>query len=204
MKKLAAFAFCCLPTLVLANNYDDWYQAELKNAEKITGFKFANYNTSVYKGKKAALNKKDGFVRAFRTRIGDAHQEGVITFAGKYITTSWGCGTQCVSGAMIDKSTGKVYGALSTAAGVIDDENIHPTQTCEMLTDGITGDAEQLFKNNSRLMIVKVTCNAYHNIDTPYESATVIYHVLEWQEKNKKFKWLADKAIKVPTSQLYN
>lgn len=202
MKRFGLLVLCCLPILVFANN-DARYQTQLKQIENITGYQFSKYSTPVYKGKKAPL-KKDEFVHAFRTRIGEAHKDGTIDFAGKYIMVGWGCGTQCNTGAMIDKSTGKVYDTLSTTGGIIDDENIHPNKTCEQLTEGITGDAEKIYKKDSRLMVVKVTCNAWHDIDTPQESATVIYHVLEWQEKTKSYKWLADKVTRVPASQLYD
>lgn len=45
--------------------------------------------------------------RAFRTRLREAAKEKP-NFAGHYVLTTWGCGTECVTGAAIDARTGKV------------------------------------------------------------------------------------------------
>ena len=44
-----------------------------------------------------------------RTRLSEALSDGV-NFAGHYIVAGWGCGTGCISGAVIDARNGKVYG----------------------------------------------------------------------------------------------
>lgn len=44
----------------------------------------------------------------FRTRLKRARKGGV-NFAGSYIFTTWGCGTSCVQGAIINARTGVVY-----------------------------------------------------------------------------------------------
>jgi hypothetical protein len=46
--------------------------------------------------------------RMFRTRLTEARNEGV-NFAGHFIFASWGCGTSCLQGAIIDASTGEVF-----------------------------------------------------------------------------------------------
>lgn len=46
--------------------------------------------------------------RMFRTRLRQANRGGV-NFAGHYIFASWGCGTSCLYGAIIDTRTGNVY-----------------------------------------------------------------------------------------------
>lgn len=46
--------------------------------------------------------------RMFRTRLGQALNGGV-NFAGHFIFATWGCGTSCVQGAIIDTKTGIVY-----------------------------------------------------------------------------------------------
>ncbi|QYO65428.1 hypothetical protein [Leptolyngbya sp. 7M] len=46
--------------------------------------------------------------RMFRTRLREALRGGV-NFAGRYIIATWGCGTGCVSGAVIESRTGKVF-----------------------------------------------------------------------------------------------
>lgn len=45
---------------------------------------------------------------AFRTRLSAALRAGT-DFAGHYKITGWGCGTGCISGAVIDTLTGRVY-----------------------------------------------------------------------------------------------
>lgn len=46
--------------------------------------------------------------RMFRTRLTEALKNGV-NFAGRFILATWGCGTGCISGAIIDGQTGKVH-----------------------------------------------------------------------------------------------
>lgn len=44
----------------------------------------------------------------FRTRLNQAFREGT-DFAGHYKVAGWGCGTGCISGAVIDTRNGRVY-----------------------------------------------------------------------------------------------
>ena len=44
----------------------------------------------------------------FKTAFAEAIRSPV-DFAGHYVTTSWGCGTGCAAGAMVDVNTGKSY-----------------------------------------------------------------------------------------------
>jgi len=62
----------------------------------------------VYKGPNApvVLSRAD---RNFKTRLREAAKNEQVNFAGNYILTSWGCGTECLMGAVIDAKTGKVY-----------------------------------------------------------------------------------------------
>jgi hypothetical protein len=46
--------------------------------------------------------------RLFRTRIREASKKG-SNFAGHYTIAEWGCGTSCVSIAIIDAKTGIIY-----------------------------------------------------------------------------------------------
>jgi hypothetical protein len=70
---------------------------------------FRDYSVSeVYSGRTAplALGRDD---RMFKTRLAWAAKKQRPNFAGHYILTSWGCGTMCLMGAVIDAKTGKVY-----------------------------------------------------------------------------------------------
>jgi hypothetical protein len=56
----------------------------------------------------------------FRTRLLDASKEAA-NFAGHYVVTSWGCGTGCTMGAVIDKSSGDVIWLPGTICCTFDD-----------------------------------------------------------------------------------
>jgi hypothetical protein len=60
-----------------------------------------------YRGKPHAV-VLTGEARNFRTRIKEAAQ-GKPNFAGHYIVAIWGCGSECLEGAVIDAKTGRVY-----------------------------------------------------------------------------------------------
>ena len=84
--------------------------------------KFSDYKVAVSKAIpkpiKFAGNKD---ARMFRTRLTEANKNGV-NFAGHFIFTVWGCGTSCVSGAIIDTKTGVVHfpeelGGMTFGAG---------------------------------------------------------------------------------------
>jgi hypothetical protein len=69
---------------------------------------FKNYPAGkIYKGKNAPVKLLTGDERMFRTRLTEAAKQRP-NFAGHYVLTSWGCGTECLSGAAIDVRTGKV------------------------------------------------------------------------------------------------
>jgi hypothetical protein len=70
--------------------------------------RFTDYPVSEsFSGKTAPL-VLSGEARAFRTRLKEAAREKP-NFAGHFIVTTWGCGTECVMGAVIDASTGRVF-----------------------------------------------------------------------------------------------
>jgi hypothetical protein len=70
---------------------------------------FRDYPVSeAYIGKTAPLilTRDD---KTFRTRLRWAAKNLKPNFAGRYILTTWGCGTSCLMGAVIDAKTGKVH-----------------------------------------------------------------------------------------------
>jgi len=70
--------------------------------------RFSDYPVNEnYTGKTAPL-VLTGEARTFRTRLREAAKEKP-NFAGHFIVTSWGCGTECVMGAIIDAKTGRVF-----------------------------------------------------------------------------------------------
>jgi hypothetical protein len=69
--------------------------------------------TAIFKGVPAPpkLRPVD---RLFRTRIREGVAKGP-NFAGHYTIADWGCGTGCVSIAIVDASDGRIYDAPFTA-----------------------------------------------------------------------------------------
>lgn len=65
----------------------------------------------------------------YRTRLREANKEG-INFAGHYIIASWGCGTGCSIGAIIDAKTGEVFFPDELAGG-FGIETGHPEESLD-------------------------------------------------------------------------
>ena len=72
--------------------YDEQYQVE---SPRLT--KFVQPNT-----------RQSEFTHMFRTRIRNAGKNDYPNFAGHYIITTWGCGSSCQYGAIIDATNGHV------------------------------------------------------------------------------------------------
>lgn len=70
---------------------------------------FKQYPATVEKLKNVRVNlSSHKNARMFRTNLRNAAKEGV-NFAGHYILTTWGCGTNCSQSAIIDARNGKVF-----------------------------------------------------------------------------------------------
>jgi hypothetical protein len=70
--------------------------------------KFRDYPVrGVYKGRPAPVVLTPDS-RAFRTRLRAAARRPA-NFAGRYVVTTWGCGTGCQLGAVVDLKTGRVH-----------------------------------------------------------------------------------------------
>lgn len=82
-----------------------------------------------YTGKTAPLVLSRA-ARQFRTRLRQAAAEKP-NFAGRFIVTTWGCGTECIEGAIIDAKTGRVFmlpfSLCCWAPGTVDD-NFKPLE----------------------------------------------------------------------------
>jgi hypothetical protein len=71
--------------------------------------RFEDFNVAnPYKGKPAAIDITSPGARYYRTRLREA-EKGKPNFAGHYIITDWGCGTECFTPVAIDARNGKVY-----------------------------------------------------------------------------------------------
>lgn len=155
----------------------------MSHAETIAGYSFEKHPAKIYTGKKAPL--KLGDWRSFRTRLTEAHKEGDVNFAGNYIVTTWGCGASCVSGAMIDKRTGNVYGI---PLGETDDGVTPYESGAECFAEEAELDESEnvVFYPNSRLFISR-NCNG-EKINTTTGKQLITYYVNIWDEKSKTFK----------------
>ncbi len=87
----------------------------LLSAFSLTGFAqsetptFTQYAVKVEKTKNVRVNlKSHKNANMFRTNLRNAAKEGV-NFAGHYILTTWGCGTNCTQSAIIDARNGNVF-----------------------------------------------------------------------------------------------
>lgn len=80
-------------------------QVEEKKSEP----KLDNYPvTETWQGHAASVQVTSRSEHQFRTQLRKAAQKPP-DFAGHYRFAFWGCGTQCVGGALIDLETGKVF-----------------------------------------------------------------------------------------------
>jgi hypothetical protein len=69
----------------------------------------SQYQVKVEKIKNVRVNlNSHRNAKMFRTNLRNAAKEGV-NFAGHYILTTWGCGTNCSQSAIIDARNGRVY-----------------------------------------------------------------------------------------------
>ena len=162
----------------------------LTYAEQMVGYDFNQYASKIYTGKKAPL--KLGDWKMFKTRLKWAHQDGEIGFAGNYIVSTWGCGAGCLSGAMIDKRTGLVYG-LPIGEGTPYDLGCSHEWSNPLENEAI------VFQPNSRLFISR-NCNAEQIGDSNQYIEKYTYFVHLWDEKNKKFKLIKQVKKSVKTT----
>lgn len=70
---------------------------------------FAKYPAKVEQVTAKDINlKSHKYARMFRTNLRNSLKEGV-NFAGRFVASSWGCGTSCLQTAIIDGKTGNVF-----------------------------------------------------------------------------------------------
>ena len=78
---------------------------------------FKDYNVIVYEGKLADPDfSTDPDAKIFITRIKNECAKG-INFAGQYTLVTWGCGSPCQSGVVVDRKTGAIFGGYGTSLG---------------------------------------------------------------------------------------
>jgi hypothetical protein len=120
MRKICVLLFTCAAIQVSAQS--------VGSRPSFTDFKV----THVYHGAPAPPKLTTARQRTFRTMIRDGAKQKV-EFAGHYTVPKWGCGTSCVSFAIADSISGKVYDtpfeAVSELPGAWFDE--HPTKSSD-------------------------------------------------------------------------
>lgn len=131
---------------------------------------FTQHAVKVEKPKNVRVNlKSHRNANRFRTNLRNAAKEGV-NFAGHYILTTWGCGTNCSMSAIIDARNGRVF---------------FPDQLegagfgfCEL-----PDDTEPIvYQADSRLLIL----NGFKGGDLSLKNAPCGIYYLEWTGKNFK------------------
>jgi len=60
-------------------------------------------------GKRPALQRDGKFSNQFRSRLSEALRDDPINFAGHYVVTTFGCGSGCMHGGIIDTRTGQAH-----------------------------------------------------------------------------------------------
>jgi hypothetical protein len=70
--------------------------------------KFEDYPAPEWTGPPAPIKLTPSSERFFRTNLRAAAEEPP-NFAGRYSFVSWGCGTNCMGGAVVDLQSGKVF-----------------------------------------------------------------------------------------------
>ncbi len=84
---------------------------------------FEDYPATIYRGKlhDPHLVRRDcselNAFWCFRTRLKEAAREDGITFAGSFTVAIWGCGTECQSGAVIDRKSGTMFWLPTASLG---------------------------------------------------------------------------------------
>jgi len=104
---------------------------------------FSAYPVTAEKALARGINfKASPDARTFKTRLTEA-LKGDVNFAGHYVVAGWGCGTGCISGAIIDARDGRVYWPIQfNAMSTWYDGNDYVDKPIE-------------YRNNSRLLILR-------------------------------------------------
>ncbi|HEX8735472.1 MAG TPA: hypothetical protein VF721_09130 [Pyrinomonadaceae bacterium] len=125
---------------------------------------FKQYSAKVEKIRNVNVNlRSHKRANMFRTNLRNAAKEGV-NFAGHFILTTWGCGTNCSQSAIIDARSGRVF--------FPDELEGAGFGFCEL-----PADVEPLvYKPESRLLVL----NGFKGGDLDKENGRCGIYYLEW------------------------
>ena len=114
--------------------------------------------------------KSHAEAKHYRTNLSNALSNSDVNFAGKYILVSWGCGSGCSQGAIIDARTGNVF---------------FPNELQGVYAGGLTlGEHDMLeFKKNSCLLLIYGYSGSGFNPENPTHHGIYYY---QWNGKALK------------------
>lgn len=144
---------------------------------------FKQYAARVERIKNVRVNLKSHKTASmFRTNLRNAAKEGV-NFAGHYILTTWGCGTNCSQSAIIDARNGRVFfPRILEGAGF---------GFCDL-----PDDTEPIvYHADSRLLVL----SGFKGGDLELERARCGIYYLEWTGTDfKQVKFVEKKRVEMP------
>lgn len=164
----------------------------ISHAQSAKDISFDSYQVTVSKNKKAPIKyNSHPLAKQFKSVITDNYQSKNINFAGHYIVTTWGCGSSCEQGAMVDTRTGKVYSLE------IPMTTEHPLAGCYFANGEQDPSDVYTTKANSRLFL-NTNCNFTEEDDEGRVKQEKIVKAYVWNESRKKFQ-----LIKTQKSSMY-
>ena len=144
---------------------------------------FTQYAARVEKNRNVRVNlRSHKHANMFRTNLRNAAKEAV-NFAGHYILTTWGCGTNCSQSAIIDARNGSVFFPDELEGSVFG--------FCEF-----SDDTEPIvYKANSRLLVL----NGFKGGDFDKKDGRCGIYYLEWTgTKFRQVQFAEKKRIETP------
>jgi len=106
--------------------------------------------------------------RSFKTAISNEYESEAINFGAYYIVSTWGCGTGCISGVIVDTRDGKIYDLPSNE-----------------FWEGIGNSVDH--KADSYLLIT----SAVQLVQDEKGNLIDLHHYWKWNEQQKQFEDLS-------------
>jgi len=131
---------------------------------------------SEIKGKADIVFKSNPIAEDHRTVITEKYNELEVNFASYYVITTWGCGSGCVTGVMVDIRDGIVYSL---------------PEDKEWGGNGTYIDSK---KESQILVTVAVAQSPSGEIEESRKS-------WEWNERLKKFKFIKEESVLVKSKE---
>jgi hypothetical protein len=179
---IALFLFFLLVTIGYSQEseqHSNYFNCDF-DSHKLT-FK-ANY-------KKAPLNTlSNSIYKYYTSRIKEGYRLGNPDFAGYYVIITWGCGTGCILGAMVDVRDGRIYNLPldEELSYVLGDD----CEFCKLRSE----DERYSYRINSSLFVTS-TCTLEDIPNSKNSRYVRFFYINVWNEKLKKFE-LIDKVTK--------